>query len=420
MIVRPLAVALASFFVLASPARAADPPPAYGALFDEVWKTVGTNFYDPTFNGRDWRALGDRYRAEASAAPDDAAFGRVANRMLNELGVSHLHLSPPAANAVRGGVGIGAEIETIDGARVVIEVAPLSDAQRQGLRVGDRIVGPKSLAGPLGGAVDVEVMGCDGEVRRMRIRREQASWPPPHPGLSWRILGLRPGLKVGYLRIDRFDDGAAELADRAMDALAETQGIIIDIRRNGGGNLSALRLASYFSGESRPAVALLARPYLDSLGRRATAADLANLAPTQGAYTDAAVFAAVERGRGAAVYQSEDMGAKRYKGAVVVVMSGETASAGEGFALIMRDLAAAPLVGRPTAGQLLSSDRFSLSGGWRLTVPVGGVWGVDGRDFGDRSVTPDVEVPRAAADVCRARDADLDRALEVLESRLGR
>lgn len=411
------AAALAAAFVVVAPAKAAEAP-RYPALFEEVWSTVQTNFYDPTFNGRDWRAIGTKYRAPAGAAADDAAFRKVVGAMLDELGVSHLYLSPPAANAVKGGVGVGAEIEVIGGERVVVDVAPLSDAQRKGLRVGDRIAAPASLSGPLGQESALEIIGCDGARRSVRVRHEQATWPPRHPGFEWRMLGLRPGLKVGYIRIDRLDDGVAPLADQAMEELSDTHGIVIDVRRNSGGNLSGLRLASYFIGDSRPVVTLVARPYLDGPGHRATAADLAKLAPTRGAYTNAAIFAAIEQGRGAATYWSEDLGPKRYKGPVVVVTSGETGSAGEGFALMMREYAGAPLVGRTTAGYILSSDRFDLAGGWRLTVPVGGVWGPDGRDFGDKAVDPDIKVARTAADVCRADDADLNRALEVLEDRL--
>lgn len=418
MLVRTMAAAAAAFTIAAAPAQAQ--PAAYPALFDEVWKTVETNFYDPSFNGRDWRAIGERYRAQLGPVKDDAAFARLANRMLGELQVSHLALAPPVANRARGGVGTGAMVERVGGEHVVVEVVPLTDAERQGIKPGERILNPAALSGPLGATAELEVGGCDGARRKVRVRHEAAAWPPAHPGLVWRTIGIRPGVTVGYLRIDRFDDGAAALADQAMEELAETQGLVIDVRRNTGGNLSALRLVSYFTGESRPAVALLSRPYLAALGRRVSGADIAALSPTRGAYTNAAVFRSLEQGKGAAAYHTEDLGPKRYRGKVVVVTGEETASAGEGFALMMRDLARAPIVGRRTAGALLSSDRFGLSGGWRLTVPVSGVWAADGRDYGDVATSPDILVPRTAADLCRPGDPDLARAREVLEQALAK
>ncbi|MFO1186661.1 MAG: hypothetical protein U1E87_03940 [Alphaproteobacteria bacterium] len=80
--------------------------PSYAALFDEVWNTVEENFYDPTFHGHDWRAIGDNYRPKVAPVRDDAAFSRLANAMLDELGVSHLFLNPPARVREESGVGI--------------------------------------------------------------------------------------------------------------------------------------------------------------------------------------------------------------------------------------------------------------------------------------------------------------------------
>jgi len=394
-------------------------PKSYAALFDEVWKTVDENFYDPSFHGSDWRAIGARYRERLSEARDDNGFSKLANAMLDELHVSHLYLNKPSASAIKGGVGIGARVETIGGDRVVLEVAPLSDAQRQGLKVGERILGPASaLQAPLGEATSLQVLGCDGKRRTLTIRHEQTNWPPARPSFEWRVVNLAPGLKLGYVRIDRFDDGAAEMADLAMADLKDTDGLVIDLRQNSGGNNSGTRLVSYFAGGSKRAIALLARPYLQALGRPVTKVDLDKLPSTYGAYTDEGVFAAIKAGKGAAVYAPEDLGPKGYRGKVAVVMGAETASAGEAFAWMMKVHTAATLIGRPTAGYLLSSDRFPLAGGWTLTAPVDGVWDAEARDFRDRAAQPDILVPRTASDECRVEDPDLARAVDVLKGQI--
>ncbi len=92
--------------------------------------------------------------------------------------------------------------------------------------------------------------------------------------MRWARIRVAPDKTIGYIRADRFDDGAAELADQAMDELSRTHGLVIDIRANTGGNISALRLASYFI-EGSPAFALLSRPYLQALGHPVTPADIA-------------------------------------------------------------------------------------------------------------------------------------------------
>lgn len=61
------------------------------AIFDTVWQTVNDQYFDPSFGGRDWQAIGDQYRHELTAVQDDDTFWRrVLNPMLWELGVSHL------------------------------------------------------------------------------------------------------------------------------------------------------------------------------------------------------------------------------------------------------------------------------------------------------------------------------------------
>ena len=390
----------------------------YPALFDQVWKTIDEGFYDPTFGGRDWKAIGARYRARLAGVRDDKGFAALAGEMLGELKVSHLHLSPPSTSTASG-AGIGVETREIAGARTVVEVAPLSDAWAKGLRPGDVLAGePEALRGPLGSTATVAVRSCDGRARTLSVRRERALWPPAKPGFTWSTIATGPGARFGYLRIDRFDDGAAEIADQAMADLGKTQGLIIDVRRNSGGNASALRLASYFTrpGE-RPSFALFAQPWLKALGRPVTAEDVRKGPRIVRAYTTEAVQKAVGDNNGAAVFYIEDLGDKRYAGPVVVLIGEDTGSAAEGFAWTMREETSARLIGRQSAGALLSSDTVELRGGWKLTLPIQGIWGADGRDYGDKAVPPHEVVPLTRADLCAGRDPDLQRAMAVLGAR---
>jgi carboxyl-terminal processing protease len=331
--------------------------------------------------------------------------------MLNEIGTSHIYIVPPK-DSQASGAGIGVDFREIGGETIVSEVTPLSDAN---VRVGDMLVSQRTaLVGPVGSEAKATFKGCDGRRRNITAHRMAAFWPPPHPGFVWRIAKIAPGRTIGYLRIDRFDDGAAALADQAMAEFKDTTGLIIDIRANSGGNASALRLQSYFAPGAAPGFALFARPYLASLGHPITRADVLGAAKTVGAYTDEAIFAAVTSNKGAATFWSEDMGDKRYTRPVGVLTSEDTGSAAEGFAWGMRPLPQVKFVGRKTAGALLSADRFPLPGGWTLTVPVQGVWGPDGVDYRDRALTPDITVNWTRADLCTGRDPDIAAALKLL------
>jgi carboxyl-terminal processing protease len=413
-------IVVAALFGFALSASAADTNPAvatnYPAVFQAVWSAVDENFYDPTFHGVNWPAVRVRYAARLSGAHDDREFLLLMDAMLAELKVSHVHLAPPQASTAHQ-VGIGVDIKSVDGAPTIVGIPPLSSAAMMGLRIGDRIEGsPTDLTGIVGSRVTVSVLGCDGIEQTREVVHVAQLFPHEHPGWRWSRMSWGPGHTLGYIRIDRFDDGAADLADQAMDELKDTDGLVIDVRANSGGNVTALRLAGYFMppGEA-PAVALFARPYLKALGRTPTASDVERGPKVEGAYTDAAVFKAVNDHQGQAVFYTEALGGRRYQHPVVVLISEDTASAAEGFAWAMRLRSHAKFIGRRTAGELLSAADFPVGDGWTLTIPVQGLWGPDGRDLADQSLSPDIATSWTRTDVCAGRDPDLQRALAVLK-----
>lgn len=415
----------ASFFILSllaaivSPKTSAAQPAAtdaYAEIFDAFTRTVSEKFYDPHFRGVDWRGLSARMRPRAIAARDDAQFHRISTELLAHLGVSHLQLKRPSSAAQ---ASVPLRLVSRNGRRYVAEVPFLSDAYRRGVRPGDELLSSDAeLDGALGSTARLRFLRCSGAKADVVVRRERGGfWPPEAPSVRWRSIETGPGVRIGYIRADRFDDGSDALADSAMAALGDSAAIIIDLRGNSGGNASGVRLASYFTGPRTLAFGLLMRPYLEALGRPVTPADILEApAASPQPYTTAAVFEALGANRGGIGVYTEDMGERAYRGRVVVLTGPETASAAEGFAWLMRQRTQATLVGRATAGALLSSETVTLPGGWSLVLPVAGVWGPDGQDLGDRPVPPHVEVPWSRAAACSGADPDLTRALELIES----
>lgn len=409
MKLNPLAAAVA--LLVAFGAAAQTPEAGRARVFDAVVKTVSEQFYDPAFQGVDWPAVQARYREGLGEVADDAQLQELITQMLGELKSSHLYVyrTTPRTTGI-----VAARIEPVDGADTVLELAPLSDAQAKGLRPGDRIVGGvAALTGPAGGLADVTVQRCDGTTAQLKIRRERWLFPEEHPGMRWARVRVAPDKTIGYIRVDRFDDGAAELADQAMEEVGRTQGLVIDIRANSGGNISALRLAAYFI-EGTPAFALLSRPYLQALGRPLTPADIAAAPKVIGRYHGEDVAAALSKGGGAAAFQVEDLGAKRYRAPVVVLIGPGTGSAAEGFAWGMKTWSKARLVGAPTAGAILSGEDFDVAPGWGLTVPTAGHWSLSAENLNDKAVTPHESVPETRADLCAGRDRGAERAMAIL------
>jgi carboxyl-terminal processing protease len=382
--------------------------PDYPAMIQALGKTVADNFYDPNMRGVDWVRVTRDYARRAKAVSDDAAFRRLATEMMGTLKASHTDISAPAANTPQSRPPIVLE------ENVVVDVAELSHARAQGLRPGFRVLNEAMLAGPLGSVADVRVLDCAGVERTVTARREAALWPPPGPSFRWRRIGISPGKTLGYIRVDAFDDDGAALADQAMAALKNTAGLVIDLRSNQGGNASALRLASYFTGEEGPGLVLLGREYVQRLGRTPTPADARAAPRAYRTYTSAQVGEALNANGGGVAMWTEDLGPRRYQHPVVVLIGPETASAAEGFAWVMRLRSKAKLVGRRTQAALLSADRFEFAPGWQVRVPTAGIWAPDGEDYGDRAIDPDVTVPIDRTALCDGRDPALEQALAMV------
>lgn len=406
---------------LAALALAGFAPPApertdYRALFDALTSAVSENFYDPGMHGADWPRLQARYKAQLADLRSDDDFLRVGAALLAELKSSHVDLFRPAGTSA-GGAGIGATVVAVGNESIVTEVAPLSHARRQGVRPGDRLLpGGSALYGPIGSEASVQLEDCAGTRRTVRVRRENAL-PGRQASFRWSVVDGGASRRIGYLRVDSFGDDAAPLADEAMAALADTDGLILDIRDNPGGNASALRLGSYFTDGENPALILLTRQYLAKLGHLPTKADALAAPKVLRAYTTAKVFEALRGNDGGIALWTEDLGARRYRNPVVVLQGPGTGSAAEGFGWLMRLKTDAILVGRPTAGALLGAERFDLGQGWSVGIPVHGIWAPNGENYGDRAVPPHVAVKWTRADLCKGMDPDLDRALSILEQK---
>ncbi len=394
------------------PARQAEA--SYEEIFQAVWQTVNDEFYDPDFAGVDWEAVRRRYLPLSAKVNNDPDFYNLIAGMLKEIPVSHLDFGMPER---QGEAGIGAQTHQIEGRRIITAIAPASDAQRQGLRIGDAVLSSsRQEAGPIGSLATLRVKGCDANERTVEVRRESAWWPPERPSLRWRTIETNPGERIGYLRAARFDDDAAPLADAAMEDLKDTSGLIIDVRDNSGGNISYIRLGGYFSRGENLVVALLMRPYIERLHRAPIQVDPRTVPKVLGVYTTAGILEAMKTNGGGIALYSEDMGDRIYRGRVAVLINEKTGSAAEGFAWFMKEQTRATLIGRKTAGSLLGAESFVMPGGWRLRVPTHAGWGPDGKAGMDKAVTPHLTVPWTARDVCEGKDPDIAKALDVLAS----
>ncbi|HET9578358.1 MAG TPA: S41 family peptidase [Usitatibacter sp.] len=388
--------------------------------FDFVWSTIYERYHDPGFNGVDWRAVGDRYKPLAMAAKDDEAFWDVLDRMTGELHDSHTRVESPLRVELRKrdqSISLGFLFLPIDGRLAVVSVNRDSDAWWAGVRPGmtiARIGGEPAeqayaklvadsrydstdrtrhlravrrlVFGEVGTSVDFTFERADGTRFDARLKRQKLTF---HPGIVHRVLPSG----FGYLRISQWSVGVTARALASLDELFRTPGVIIDLRGNPGGSVHAVNqmLERFFTKRTE-------------LGR----------ATTRTGRPVSLFFGAVDIIR---LHRTVKGDPNAYRGPVVILVDGLSASGSELFAGTMQATGRALVVGEPSCGCLLGFLGYAhVPGGADLAYSEVGFVMSNGKRIEGEGVIPDEVVPTTLADLQASRDRALERAQELLRT----
>jgi hypothetical protein len=198
---------------------------------------------------------------------------------------------------------------------------------------------------------------------------------------GYRKVERLPG-NIGYLAVDGFPDLEAAVgpAAAAMDFLANTDALIIDLRRNGGG--------------APQSVALLCSYFFDS-----NPIHLNNLYWRKGNRTEE-------------FWTQKDVAGKRYLGKdVYILTSSRTFSGGEEFAYDMQTQKRATLVGQATGGGAHPGHGEPINDHFMMFVPGGrAINPITKTDWEGTGVKPEVTVPADQA-LDKAREMALEKLL---------
>lgn len=393
----------AGIALAATPGWAAEPlhDVTFVEDFDELWRTLGERYCFLTDKQTDWDRVRSFYRPMALAAEDNAAFTDVVRRVLAELYDAHTHLSDPPDGAPRWPLFDLLAERAGDMVRIAA-IESGSVAADAGLKIGDRIIAidgrpietvirdlmPKCLVEPDPAAdaytINVAVAGYRGKARLLSVSSTGGtSRTVPLPIKKWPDLPdvesrMLPG-GIGYIVIRSFSDTAtADSFDEALANLRDASGLIIDVRENGGGDTAVARpIMGRFIGE-RKAYAIM---------RRRAGAGLS--APWT-EYVD-------------------PKGPFTYSKPVVVLTSHWSGSMAEGFAMGMRDIGRATVVGTKMMGlgAAVFPIRLDRTG---IQAQYSGEPVYDTKDRPRWQFVPDVEVVDGS-DILAAGIAEVKKAI---------
>lgn len=375
-------------------------------MFNDAWRMHRDFLYDANMRGIDWNAVRLRYAPLVERVTDRAELDDVLGMMVGELGALHSQIRPGDQRRATGeGVpsSLGAVlVRTPEGFRVerVYRSEPELPSERGplaapdvGIKEGDIIlaVNGKSLAE----SRDIADLLLDQADKQVLLQVK-------NPGAKPRAVIVTPVSMARHasLRYADWEQGRAQQADalskgrigylhlRAMTARdinafardfyanINKEGLVIDVRRNNGGNIDSW--------------------IIEKLLRRSWAFWSANGNLPQSNMQNT------------------------FRGHLVVLMDELTYSDGETFAAGVKALKLGPLVGKRTAGAgvWLSDGNGLLDNGMARVAEFGqfaadGEWLIEGV-----GVSPDVEVDNLPHETFTGRDRQLEVALALLEKKM--
>ena len=387
----------------ATPVVAARSPTvdAQVSVFQKTWQLINSRYVYKDFNGADWAGVYTPTLTQIRTGLDQQAFYELMYGVVDTLADGHTYfLSPDEAEA---------EDETIAGAQeyldfgfsygvsdamdyaYVLQIRRGGPAEKAGMRIHDhitRINGSAAVDDTIGDLADaffddnvptatLTIQTPGGKPRAITLAKARI---PDNVQIDAKIL---PGKKrIGYLAIPSFDEEGVTVSVRtALRDLAKTgalDGLVIDVRLNGGGSLE-------------------------------------ELAATMGLFTSGVFGKLVDRaGAGEALKATSENIGNSQKAPLVVLTDWRTASAGEILAGALQANKRAKVVGQRTEGNVESIVAHDLPDGsvlWlaekRFTLPDGKSWEGDG-------LAPDKLVEAEWDTYTEETDPYLKAALDIL------
>jgi carboxyl-terminal processing protease len=367
---RPLPALVLGLWLLAAPAWALSDAQQ---LVVEAWRLVNQSYVDPArFEAVHWKRLRQK-TLEQPIETSTNAYSAI-SAMLAPLGDPYTRLLRPEEYATLmastqgsvSGVGLQLALRSVDDQIVVIAPLDGSPAAEAAIPSGTVVLkvngihtsalGLEGTASALRGAAGSRVLLLletpGGKRRELELERRSVDLKPV------RTRVIRQGDKrLGYLRITQFAEPVPALVQDALagEAFASIDGLILDLRNNSGGLVSAGLAVANGLLDGEPIVTTQDRDGLSS--------------PAQA-------------GPGLL-----------YGGPMVTLVNGGTASASEILAGALQDDGRSDLLGSRTFGKGLIQTLIPLGDGSGLAVTVARYLTPSGRDIQNQGIVPDLPLP---------------------------
>jgi tricorn protease len=363
------------------------------AKFDQAWRLLRDNFYDQAMHGANWDSIRSEYRPRASVALLNSDFNDVCRRMLGELSASHLGIWGPweyGGGERTGEIGVVPDYSRISQDGIYVDsVIPGSPADAPDSRIlpGDLIRSIDGIQVSSGNNMYRALVQRSGRKTSVEILRNGLPVALSiEPVSGWALYDLlyeewvrtsadrvhrMTDDRVGYLHVPSMSESSVANFERDLFAEGlDREGMIIDIRGNGGGSTHDQILRQL----RRPTYAYS----LDRTGNLTT----------------------------------EPLGV--WNKPLVLLIDETCFSDAEIFPAAWKELDLGPVVGNTTFGGVIGTRDIELFDGTGFRLPSTGWYTVQGGNLENSGVEPDVRVISLPGELGKGTDRQLERAVEVM------
>ena len=364
----------------------------------ESWRVMKHRFYDPAMHGADWNRVKATYEPLLEHIADQEEMHDLVSRMLGELNASHTGISggggDPRTQPQTRFPGFELEADPSGYYKVssIYKDGP-ADKDFVKIAVGNYILAVNDRELKAGENYWKLYTSAPGRKMEFTVNSKPAkdgAWKTKVEPVSsssyatlqydkWvagrrAIVDKLSGGEIGYLHIRAMDQESLRKFERELGDNHLKKALVIDQRFNPGGGIDV--------------------ELLQILGQR------------QYQYT---------RGRGSIDMRRPQ---RAFYGPMVVMQNERSTSDAEMFPDGFRTLGLGKVVGVTTYGAVIGTGSYRLMDGSMIRTPGSGVWNVKGYNLENYGVPPDIYVDNTPEDFLRARDAQLERAAEVLKGEL--
>jgi tricorn protease len=385
-----------------------NPTEEWNQIFNEVWRRYRDWFYVPNMHGFNWEALREQYRPWLKYVAHRSDLNYLISEMISELTIQHAYIEggdfdiPP-----RPRYGLpGARFE-LDRATNRYRISKIFAGQNEetiyrspltevgvNVKVGDYVLAVNGVN--LTGDRDIYELLRNKSDNPVQLLVNSSSDPAGARTISYRPVTSENDLiyddwvsnnrrmvsqmsngRIGYLHIP--DMGPAGIREfiKWYYPQIDKEGLIVDVRANGGGNVS--------------------RMIIERLRRKLLGVNYARNDDRGNTYPDGVFI-----------------------GPMAAILDHNSSSDGDIFPYMFREAGLGPLIGKRSWGGVVGiSGQGSLIDGGGVSVPLSalasakGQWVIEG--YG---VDPDIDVDNEPREIMQGHDQQLERAVQEVMKKL--